>query len=228
VVWSDIRYEYEGQYEVFYRGFDGAAWGPEERLIRATGDSHEASVAAGDSGMAFVVWADHRDGNSEIYYKRFNSLSWEADVRLTWSSGESRRPSAATDDEGRLHVVWWDSRNGNSEIYYKLRDPWTVSDLENRPVPVSSALRVFVSPNPARGRIGISLVAASSPISSLSIYDIAGRLVWKHDAEAGLEGQYSVEWLGTDTSGCRVAPGVYFARVASDRQMATAKVVVLK
>jgi hypothetical protein len=228
VVWSDIRYEYEGQYEVFHREFDGSSWGQQERLTRATGESYEASVAAGDSGMAFVVWADSRDGNNEIYYKRFNGLSWEADVRLTWNSQESRRPSTATDDAGRLHVVWWDDRDGNCEVYHKLRDPSTVSGWEDRPVPAGTALRVNVSPNPVRGPVGISFGPASTPDVSLYIYDILGRLVWRLDATVEPQGTQHIVWPGTDTSGRRVAPGVYFARAASGRRVASAKLVVLK
>jgi len=227
-VWSDIRYEHEGQYEVFYRKFDGASWGPEERLTRDTGDSHEVSVAASDSGMAFVVWAEHQDGNGEIYYKRFNGLCWEAGVRLTWDPAESRRPSAAADNTGRLHVVWWDGRDGNCEVYYKLRDPWAVSGLEDGAVPMRTALRMNISPNPVRGPATISLAPLLAPETCFSIYDITGRLVWKHKVESEPYGVGRISWPGTDTSGRRVAPGVYFARAASGKQAATAKLVVLK
>jgi hypothetical protein len=228
VVWSDIRYEYEGQCEVFHRHFDGASWEAAERLTRSTGDSYEASVAAGDSGMAFVVWSDHRDGNPEIYYKRFNGLSWGAGVRLTWASGESRRPSSAVDDAGRLHVIWMDDRDGNSEIYYKIRDPWAVSGLGDKPAAADPVLRVNVTPNPMRGQAGITFGPISGSAACLSVYDIAGRLVWQHHLEAEVPGTYRIDWPGTDASGRKVAPGIYFARVDGGRRKGAVKVVVLR
>jgi flagellar hook assembly protein FlgD len=63
---------------------------------------------------------------------------------------------------------------------------------------------------------------------SLSVYDVNGRLVKTlvdEDAEAGT---HLAVWDGTDSTGHRVARGIYFCRMAADEFSATAKVVLLK
>jgi hypothetical protein len=228
VVWHDYRYEHAGQYEIFHKMLDGGTWGPDERLTRSDGHSRRASVEAGDSGLVFVIWADNRDGNSEIYYKRFKGTTWEADVRLTDASGESLFPSTALDGEGRLHVVWWDDRDGNTEIYYKLRDPGVVSGMD-RPGPTGhNGLRLTVLPNPVRGHAGFRLSRVAGKSVSIAVYDISGRLVWRHTGEPGGGETYGVDWPGTDRAGRRVAPGVYFVRAGGGSLKATAKVIMLK
>jgi hypothetical protein len=66
IVWGDKR---AGGFEIYYRTFDGFAWGPEERLTYALGTSRHPSMAMDDAGRQHVVWSDDRDGPYEIYYK---------------------------------------------------------------------------------------------------------------------------------------------------------------
>jgi hypothetical protein len=56
-------------WDVFYRGFDGAVWGEEGQLRAAKHMADHSSIAVGDDGRVHVVWCDDRDGDKEIYYK---------------------------------------------------------------------------------------------------------------------------------------------------------------
>jgi hypothetical protein len=117
VAWFESR---TGHNEIYYKRFDGFAWGPDQQLT-SDGAASEYPALAMDSGGVHVVWTDNRDGDWEIYYKKWNG-SWTDDLRLTAAAGHSRNPSVATEGDGKIHVVWDDKRDGNYEIYYKSFD----------------------------------------------------------------------------------------------------------
>ncbi|MGD9402538.1 MAG: hypothetical protein PVF95_09765, partial [bacterium] len=114
IVWEDRR---DGNAEVYYKYYDGAAWGADLRLSALGHDSSDPAVASAH-GKVHVVWSDRRDGYSEIYYRRFDGAAWGPETRLTVSAAESGEPSICAAD-GRVHVTWIDSRTGTREVYYK-------------------------------------------------------------------------------------------------------------
>ncbi len=118
IVWRDNR---SGDWEIYYKRYDGTVWGPDVRLTASPGFSGNPAIAAGEGGTLHVVWDDYRDGNSEIYYKRYDGAVWSADERLTNAAGNSQNPSVAVRG-GIIHVVWHDFRDGDFEIYYKRHD----------------------------------------------------------------------------------------------------------
>ena len=82
--------------------------------------------------------------------------------------------------------------------------------------------------SPVRGECVLSL---SGPVGTevvASVYDIAGRLVATVFEGALAEGGTRVVWNGLDRTGRHVASGVYFARVESENEVLTSKVVFLK
>ncbi|MGD9141577.1 MAG: FlgD immunoglobulin-like domain containing protein [bacterium] len=85
-----------------------------------------------------------------------------------------------------------------------------------------------IRPNPFSATTTISYALPAASHVSLSVYDVNGRLVKTlvdEDAEAGT---HLAVWDGTDSTGHRVARGIYFCRMAADEFSATAKVVLLK
>ncbi|NNF06264.1 MAG: T9SS type A sorting domain-containing protein, partial [Candidatus Eisenbacteria bacterium] len=84
-----------------------------------------------------------------------------------------------------------------------------------------------MSPNPmtsARGVIRFELTKKNH--ASVSVYNISGRLVrtlLSAERDAGL---HEVTWDGTDTSGRKVASGLYFYRLRTPEQTMTQKVVL--
>jgi hypothetical protein len=119
IVWHDDR---DGNWEIYYKKYDGVSWGSDQRLTDAANSSLHAAIAAGGEGDLHVVWDDYRDGNYEIYYKRYDGSVWLADQRLTTDAGDSEYPSVATDQTGGVYVVWMDDRAGESQIYMKTHD----------------------------------------------------------------------------------------------------------
>lgn len=119
VVWYDTR---DGNAEVYYKMFDGAAWTPDQRLTDDAATSAFPSVAAFGGRIVHVVWHDIRDGNFEIYHKKFDGSAWSADERLTDAANTSWNPSVAIGPDSSVHVVWQDTRDGFTEVYYKKHD----------------------------------------------------------------------------------------------------------
>ena len=69
----------------------------------------------------------------------------------------------------------------------------------------------------------------ASPVhTSLTVYDLSGRLVRTLVDECKRPGSYSVSWCGTDETGTEIPPGVYFCRLKAGDFVAAKKLVVLR
>lgn len=88
---------------------------------------------------------------------------------------------------------------------------------------------VRVTPNPAGGRQSFALnVAAGQPIAGLSVYNVAGRLVWRRDLGDLAPGSHEIAWDGRTDSGEAAANGVYFARLDGVRTAPSVRLVRLR
>lgn len=119
-----------GNYEIYYKRWDGAAWS--ELGGSATGGgvsatagwSYSPSISVDAAGNATIAWYE-LSGNYEIYLRRWNGSAW---VELAGSAsgggvssnaGASYVPSVAVDGSGNPGVAWYDYTGGNAEIYYR-------------------------------------------------------------------------------------------------------------
>jgi hypothetical protein len=86
-----------------------------------------------------------------------------------------------------------------------------------------------VAPNPfsASAEIAFS-VPAGSGAASLTVYDVAGRRVRTLIDDSVEAGPQSVVWNGRDSSGHRVAPGIYVCRLETAGESVARKIVVLR
>lgn len=105
------------------------------------------------------------------------------------------------------------SGRGNGIV---LNDLWQL-DLSGVPVAVAPAtadrLQLGpVTPNPAAGRMRMSLVLPRSATVDFSVYDLAGRLTWSSSRSLDA-GRHELEWDGRAAGGARARAGVYLARV---------------
>jgi hypothetical protein len=229
LAWHDARYYDEGYgYEIFYRSFDGLAWGPLERITEAPLNSVNASVAVDDGGKVHLVWVDKRDGNNEIYYKVNAGSGWGLGIRLTRASSESTHPHVAVTSDGRLHVVWQDKRHGPAEIYYKTRAPGDPAAIPGTDSAGAVAKQFAIAPNPVHKSARITFCLGTASEIDITIHDTTGRLVCKLGSGLCVAGTRSITWNGCDDGGSRVAPGVYFISVRTGDRRETGKVVLLK
>jgi hypothetical protein len=119
VVWHDFR---DGNYELYYKEFDGANWGDDLRLTGAYGNSQNPSILVDCRGTVHVFWHDVRTGSFRIYHKLYDGTSWSVGQALSSAADCAVFPAAAVDSAGAVHVVWHDYRDGDAEIYHKVYD----------------------------------------------------------------------------------------------------------
>ncbi len=114
--WSD---DTTGNYEIYYKCYNGSFWEPETMLTNAFESSIAPSVVCDSRNRLHLVWLDFRLGTWDIFYKRFNGTAWEPETLLVGVDYIKEHPFLAVDKQDRLHLVWSDYRHGESEIYYK-------------------------------------------------------------------------------------------------------------
>ena len=135
---------------------------------------------------------------------------WDAGPSLltTFRDEQLAGTAFAADVVGRTHAVWL----GVSSLGRRLRELVRAAPaLPPVGVPDDPALlvpRVTAAPNPARGRLFLSIDAPLPEGARASLVNVAGREVASIPLARG-----SASWDGTDTRGERVAPGVLFVRV---------------
>ncbi|MFN0158370.1 MAG: hypothetical protein ACKVRP_09910 [Bacteroidota bacterium] len=78
-------------------------------------------VILDQSGGAFIVWLDERDGSADIYAQRVNASGipqWETNgVAVVTTNGSQSDHVITTDDEGGIIAVWQDTRTDAGDIY---------------------------------------------------------------------------------------------------------------
>ena len=114
---------------------------------------------------------------------------------------------------------------------YVIYDPDSTDVIAARPrhpgPPKAALLPSY--PNPFSGATTLRFTAPEGSIASLSIYDAFGRRV---SAPVQQEPMYcderEVTWEPTDSSGQRLASGVYFARLVVNGEVHTAKMILVR
>jgi len=197
---------------------------------------------------------DPHDPNT-VYVSRENGVSgWDLEQWKTGDQGTTWTVRSITEDstlenvrpvvplgrpDGMDMVLWmqgsyhyYKNYGGTGVDYYDtgimlwVDDPLTGTDGVE--VATSLALRPC-TPNPTRGVTRITLDLPETTRVDIAVYDVAGRLVNRLLDDHRLErGARTVVWNGTDSTGSRVASGVYFVRASADGQTAAAKVLVLR
>jgi predicted transcriptional regulator len=128
VVWEDRD---DGDWDIYYRHFNGTGWEPELEISTDDGVGLEeqwcASVAA-EGDNVYLVWEDSEDGNLDIFYRYFDGAGWQPEQELSSDFGGSwRRQPAIVVESGRVHVAWEDRPTGvdSADIYYRYFDGYS-------------------------------------------------------------------------------------------------------
>jgi photosystem II stability/assembly factor-like uncharacterized protein len=93
---------------------------------------------------------------------------------------------------------------------------------------VASVMSLTSSPNPFRAGTSVTYALSRPGSVTLSVYDIAGRLVRTLESGSKDAGEHEVRWDGTNASGRPVASGTYFLRLESEGEVKAGKVSVLR
>jgi photosystem II stability/assembly factor-like uncharacterized protein len=85
-----------------------------------------------------------------------------------------------------------------------------------------------IHPNPFSAKTAIRLTAGTRTDLEVSIYSIEGRLVRRLLKGRTGPGRYDLTWDGRNEMDLAVSPGVYFVKLTTARQEASAKVVLIR
>jgi hypothetical protein len=92
----------------------------------------------------------------------------------------------------------------------------------------SGELRLMpVHPNPSRGEIDLGFALPAATRVRLGVYDVAGRQLRSLLDAPFPAGMHEIRWNGRTDSGGRVPPGLYYARLSTERGKVVRPVVIL-
>lgn len=115
-----------------------------------------------------------------------------------------------------------------------LHDAWLIrlapegSSAANTPSIAGARVLLDVWPNPSRGNATIGYTVPTASNVRLCIHDATGRLIRViAETHSRIDGGSAV-WDGLDQTGERVAPGIYFCRLAAQDLRSTTRLVRMK
>jgi hypothetical protein len=141
--------------------------------------------------------------------------------------------SDIADGEGTVYVRW---TMGDTDLTTHYCG-WNIDDVAisaydlippNIEEPVSRLRLNPAWPNPFRGETTIAFVLPEDGSATVSVYNVAGRLVKRLPAQRCAAGRNERAWDGTNSNGDDVASGVYFVRVTAGGESAAGKVVLVR
>jgi len=159
------------------------------------------------------------------------SVNYQQFDRVWSDVQELNRPRTATqsfiaaDLAGNLAVVWEDTRYGDAEIYWRYYD--NPADTTEIVIPKRFGIQGIV-PNPVVNDTEVRFALTSRSQVGFAIYDVTGRLVHKEDLGRKDPGFHSCYWDCLNSSGRKVSPGIYLARLKVSDNKASAKIIVLR
>ena len=126
VVWASKR---TGNFEIFYKTYDGSAWSSETQLTEDPGvNNWDPAVMQAQDGTIWVVWVK----NEDLYYSVYDGISWSTETPLTTdgATNSDRHPSITQLTDGTIWVVWDSDRKLQEDIYYKVYDGTWSPDMQ--------------------------------------------------------------------------------------------------
>jgi hypothetical protein len=119
-------------------------------------------------------------------------------------------------EAGRVFAAWEDTRNdpaGFADDIYCAAGGMTGIEESGRHEAAIGTCRVW--PNPTRASVNIEYALRQTGSAGISIYNLMGSLVKRWTRSNTEAGNHIVTWNGTDGTGRRVSPGIYFVRIES-------------
>lgn len=221
-------------------------------INRPGGDTRGPAVVAGSafttpnppSGPGLfslsATFDDTRTGNSNIAAAEWSSGASPAPAGTgTAMSGTFTSPTVtatasilASSLAPGLNNLWLRGRDaagawGTADSIHVVVNDGAATSVDGGAVARVFGLQPSV-PNPFNPETSIRFSLPRSAEAALVIYDVTGREVVRLVKGRLEAGAHEVRWTGRDNGGHTVASGVYFARLSSEGQTATQKMVLMK
>jgi hypothetical protein len=121
-VWTSTR---TGDYEIFYKIFNGSSWTSDTRLTFSIYSDVQPAVLQATNGDIFIFWASDAHGTHDIYYVNStdNGVTWSPPMLFVEGSYEDLWPTLMQAADTKIWVAWGsdeaDQPDGNWDIYIK-------------------------------------------------------------------------------------------------------------
>jgi len=202
---------------------NGTNWDPARTIVNDDPprfDNAVPEVAVDNAGRVHVSWYDHRDDTAEglltnVYH------AWSDDGGATFSPAEKLNDGPATNynlvgspgehaalvsNGSSVYAAFHDGRNGTVDAWTQVIQGAALSvDDPGLPGDGPAFAITGVGPNPAVGRVVITLALRYSADVRLTVLDLQGRRIATLIEGALPAGRHPVAWDGE-----RLAAGLYF------------------
>ena len=191
------------------------------------------TFSAAVPAMLSEFLCDPQADGVHISWRIFGDLEGSSFV-LRADNGNRTWEVPYTQAAGGLFTAIDTAAEGNEVIYtLMVADPDGIETVTGeqsvRPeVPTPSLALQGAYPNPFNPETKISFRVGASQHVELSVYDMSGRLVGVLADQVFTAGDHEVSWNGRDLTGSPVPSGTYFARVVSDLDVQTVKLMMVK
>ena len=199
-----------------------------------TGNVEQPRIIADGQGGAVIAWEDLRETAwTDVYAQRLDSNG-----NALWASGGVAVCTALCDQEairmtngedGNVIITWDDARqDAQLDIYTSLVTAAGTVLPTSVLTPELTTGNLTSFPNPFNPLTTVRFTLGRQQQVSLSVYDLTGRrLVQLADAlfAAGL---HRLEWDGRDAGGREIGSGVYLLRLATEDQIESHRVTLIR
>ncbi len=114
-----------GNFDIYYKTFNGTAWGPELPLTNNPMPDGAPALLSAKDGSLWLVWHRQVDNNNppnfELFYKVLRNGVWSPEAQLTTYPFADLNPSLGQMKDGTIWVVWarYFPASTQHEIFYK-------------------------------------------------------------------------------------------------------------
>ena len=111
-----------GNWDLYARSWDGAAWGDLARLTRDPLPDIEPAVARAPDGTIYVAWQALRGRASQIRLKYLRDGRWSETISVTNTAENNWEPAIAAGPDSAAWIAW-DRYDGDYNVYVRRFSP---------------------------------------------------------------------------------------------------------
>jgi len=236
ITWQDYRGANSDVYAQRVNSTGTPVWIADGVVVNASADAQTSiDITTDGSNGAIVTWQDYRSSvSNDVYAQKINSsgnIVWETGGNVVCTSGDDEtRPVIIYSTSGQAIIAWNSFNINTSDDVYALSTSYSVSVPDERPRvtprPEISLDQNF--PNPFNPVTKIVFTMSEPGQMRLCVYDIAGRVVRVLKEGSVDAGGHEVTWDGKDDAGERVASGVYFYSLETEKASRARKMVIIR
>ena len=178
-------------------------------------------------GEGLYIDNDHLNASSKIFLMKTKDFQYWDERQITAGGFGQVHPIFKRNDASNILELTWAWMANTSTTYlkyaYSSENDTVFDDITYQ----DEMVRIF--PNPFIQSTTIMLNLLKEQDITLELYDVNGRIIKRFLENKYLpSGKHEFTWIGDNTEGIRVTPGVYFVRIQSKNIDRAARVVLIR